>query len=133
MTSRGDYDATDVTIFLATHEAHVVEDLLKTSNVLQRSMILMQQPQVLQRPGNGEDIFDVFAHQKHRLNGEVLAHVFLLSKCDFMIHGKYIVTEGAMYLNPALHNRSVNVHLPENKRTTPREFADLVRTYYHRQ
>jgi hypothetical protein len=117
----------DVTIFVATHDADVLEDLLEASSMLKRSMIKVQEPKVLQRT-KGKDIFNT--HETHRLNSEVLAHIFLLAKCDFLVHGKYVVAEGAIYVNPLLHNRSVNVDFPQDERINPLEFAELVRSYY---
>lgn len=121
----------DLTIFLATHDADVVSDLLAISYNLKESMIQTQQPTVLQRPTNGNEIFREAAlhHQTHRLNAEVLTHIYVLSKCDFLIHGKYVVAEGAIFVNPSLHYRSVNVEVPENKKT-PKEFAYMVHTHY---
>jgi hypothetical protein len=119
----------DVTIFVATHDTDVLEDLLEASTILKRSMIRVQQPDVLQRT-EGKDIFDT--DETHRLNSEVLAHMFLLAKCDFLVHGKYVVAEGAIYINPSLHNRSVNVEFPQDQRRSPHEFGELVQIYYQK-
>lgn len=122
-------DNQDVIIFVATHDAGVLEDLLEDSTMLKRSMIRVQEPKVLQRT-KGKDIFQT--HETHRLNSEVLAHVFLLAKCDFIVHGKYVVAEGAIYVNPSLHNRSVNVDFPQDQRRSPLEFAELVLNYHYK-
>jgi hypothetical protein len=117
----------DVIIFVATHDAGVLEDMLEASTMLKRSMIRLQQPTVLQRT-KGKDIFQT--HETHRLNSEVLAHMFLLAKCDFLIHGKYVVAEGAIYINPLLHSRSVNVDFSQDQRRSPLEFAEQIRNYH---
>ena len=119
----------NVTVFLATHDRHVSGDLVKASNVLKPFMIQTQQPQVLLRPQD-VDIFEEYDDERHRLNLEVLAHMYLLSQCDFFLHGNFVVAEAAIYINPSLHNTSVNVALPVEQRMTPQQFGDLVRSKY---
>jgi hypothetical protein len=121
----------DITIFLATHDEGVLDALVHHfQSVLDRSMIKIQQPEVMMRSRSNRAFSRSDSYQKHRLNSEVLTHIFLLSKCDFLIHGKYVVSEGALYINPSLHNHSVNVDFPPEQRKTPQEFAELVRQYY---
>ena len=106
-------NSSDITIFLATHDEGVLEALVHHfQSIIDRSMIKIQQPQVLMRSRTNRAFLKADPYQTHRLNYEVLTHIFLLSKCDFLIHGKYVVTEGAMYLNPSLHNHSVNIDFP---------------------
>jgi hypothetical protein len=121
-------DKVDVTVFLATHDYGVLEKFLRYSNLLDRSMIRIQQPGVLMRSRYTPDISKAEGYQTHRLNSEVLTHIFLLSKCDFLIHGNYVVSEAAIYINPLLRNHSINVDLEDQK--TPQEFAKMVRKYH---
>jgi hypothetical protein len=116
----------NIVLFLATHDPDVLDELLNALPHLNPSMIKTQQPRVLMR-STSEDIFDAHEDEKHRLNVEVLTHMYLLSKCDFFLHGNFVAAEAVMYINPALHNSSINIDLPDYQRKTPEEFAELVR------
>jgi hypothetical protein len=45
----------------------------------------------------------------HRTNSEALVDMLALSKCDILLHGFSTVSEAAIYINPKLHNQSVNL------------------------
>lgn len=100
-------------IFLATDDARVLTELLQASpSVLQRSMFRTQ-PGTLQ---SSSDLatFSVFDKQRHRINTETLVDIYSLSKCRYLVHGFSAVAEAAVYLNPSLHHRSVNVDDKDN-------------------
>jgi Glycolipid 2-alpha-mannosyltransferase len=61
----------------------------------------------------------------HRVNSETLVDVLALSKCSIMLHGYSTVSEAAIYLNPSLHNHSVN--LEDSSRMSPNDFELLTR------
>jgi hypothetical protein len=45
----------------------------------------------------------------HQTNVEVLTDILAMSKCQYLLHGLSAVTEAVHYLNPNLHNNSVNL------------------------
>jgi len=66
-----------------------------------------------------------YIEDHHRVNSEVLVDVLALSKCSLLLHGFSTVSEAAIYLNPSLHERSVNLEDPS--RISPAEFEALAR------
>lgn len=66
-----------------------------------------------------------YIENHHRVNSEVLVDILALSKCQILLHGFSTVSEAAIYLNPALHNRSVNLEDPG--RIDPSQFAEMVK------
>lgn len=67
----------------------------------------------------------VFHQGSHdRTNREVLIEILAMSKCQFMIHGFSAVSESTHYMNPSLHNRSVDLEDPNHMNAT--EFGALV-------
>ena len=45
----------------------------------------------------------------HRVNSETLVDIYAMSKCQILLHSFSTVAEVVIYLNPTLHNRSVNL------------------------
>ena len=45
----------------------------------------------------------------HQINTEALTEILALSKCTYLVHGWSAISEAAMYLNPSLIERSVNL------------------------
>lgn len=60
-----------------------------------------------------------------RINTEILTDIYAMSGCSFLLHGFSAVSEAVIYLNPALHNNSVNLDLKEFA-ATPEEFGRTV-------
>jgi len=54
-----------------------------------------------------------FLEDHHRVNSETLVDILAMSKCDLLLHGFSTVSEAAIYLNPTLHNNSVNLEDPD--------------------
>lgn len=61
----------------------------------------------------------------HRVNSEALVDILAMSKCSMLLHGFSTVSEASIYLNPTLHNNSVNLEDPH--RLTAEEFERLAR------
>jgi hypothetical protein len=64
-----------------------------------------------------------FMESHHRVNSEALVDALAMSKCDLLLHGHSTLSEAAIYLNPLLHDRSVNLEDPD--RVTPEEFGSM--------
>mmetsp|Transcript_34027 Transcript_34027/g.82501 ORF Transcript_34027/g.82501 Transcript_34027/m.82501 type:complete len:1245 (+) Transcript_34027:40-3774(+) len=62
----------------------------------------------------------------HRTNSEALVDILAMSKCSMLLHGHSAVSEAAIYLNPDLHNTSVNWEDPD--KMSVQEFEDMSRT-----
>ena len=62
----------------------------------------------------------------HRVNSETLVDIVALSKCSILLHGYSTVSEAAIYINPSLHNNSVNLEEPQG-RMTPHGLEMLTR------
>lgn len=65
-----------------------------------------------------------FYDDNHRLNSETLVDVLALSKCQMMVHGSSMVPKAAIYFNPELEGKSVNLDVDTH--WTPRRFEELV-------
>lgn len=61
----------------------------------------------------------------HRVNSETLVDILALSKCSLLLHGYSTVSEAAIFLNPILHNNSINLEDP--RRMSTKEFERLAR------
>ena len=61
----------------------------------------------------------------HRVNSEVLVDIEAMSKCQLMLHSYSTVPEAVIYLNPSLHNNSVN--LEQTSRMSPASFGGIAR------
>jgi Glycolipid 2-alpha-mannosyltransferase len=61
----------------------------------------------------------------HRVNSETLVDILALSKCQLMLHGYSTLSEAAMYVNPSLVSKSVN--LEDAKAMTVTNFEMLAR------
>jgi hypothetical protein len=59
----------------------------------------------------------------HRTNSEVLVDILAMAKCSIFLHGNSAVSEAVIYLNPNLHNNSVNWEDPD--RISVAEFESL--------
>jgi len=110
-------------IYLATDSDVVVEEvynIVKTTTTVAtgvynpRSLIRVQ-PRVW-RSSNTSAIFRLTTNHDET-NRQVLIDIGALSKCTFLLHGLSAVSEAAIYHNPALHERSINL---ETQRHPPR-------------
>ena len=115
-------------IYVAT-DSHRVMELMTNSedfpDSLQR-IIKSQGPYVVRSSGgkiNKWHVHELAEH--HRTNSEVLADILAMSKCTLFLHGFSTTSEAVFYLNPALHERSLNMEDPD--RMSPEGFEQLSR------
>lgn len=70
--------------------------------------------------------------RRHQVNSEVLVDIVALSRCELLLHTHSTVSEAAIYLNPSLHENSVNMEDPGKLSDT--EFQELaasvIRNFY---
>jgi hypothetical protein len=59
---------------------------------------------------NAEPVFNIESH--HQTNQEVLAEIFTLSQCQFLIHSLAASSEAVIWINLDLHVQSVNLEGP---------------------
>jgi Glycolipid 2-alpha-mannosyltransferase len=115
-------------IYIAT-DSHRVFELMTSSDEIPDSlqeMIRSQGRYVVRSSGgmkNKWQIHELEGH--HRTNSEVLLDVLAMSKCHMLLHGFSTTSEATIYLNPSLHNNSVNIEDPD--RLSPEAFEHLAR------
>ncbi len=114
--------APNSTIFLATDDA-TVRQQLKNASPLLRSTVIRHQKGALLSDSNAPT-FTAFSTQKHRLNTEALVDVYALSRCQYLVHGYSAMAEAAVYLNPDLDRFSINVDDPDAP--SPLQFQALI-------
>jgi len=56
-----------------------------------------------------------------------------MTQSRLFVHGFSAMAEAAIFINPALHNRSVNVDVNEKERIGAPEFGKIVEDYYKQQ
>ena len=61
-----------------------------------------------------------------RINTEILTDIYAMSKCGFLLHGFSAVSEAVIYLNPTLHDNSVNLDYVKYLAPSPEEFRRAV-------
>ncbi len=92
----------DGKIFVATDDSGLLDWLERTGV-----------PVVCQeafRSSGAAGLFDLPYDEGPEEHGrEVLVDIYALARCDFLVHGLSSVVEAAMYLNPDLHDRSINL------------------------
>ena len=105
-------------VYLATDSSNVVERVKKewahVTLVVQGGIV---------RSAVFKPVFRQGSH--NRTNTEVLLDILAMSRCQYMIHGYSAVSESSHYLNPTLHNRSVDLEDPSH--ISPLQFGELVK------
>lgn len=113
-------------IYLAT-DSHRVMDLMTSSEEIPdhlQNMIKSQGPYVVRSSGGMKNKWPVHAlADHHRINSEVLVDIAAMSKCHLFLHGYSSTSEAVFYLNPNLHNYSLNMEDPD--RMSPDQFQML--------
>ena len=111
-------------IYLATDSAKVVETVLNEwpKHVADR---VVYQSSVQGRSSNNTAAFDL-GISAHRTNIEALTDILALSKSTFFLHGLSAMSEAAMYLNPGLVERSINLDDDLYKNYRPEYFVKTV-------
>jgi len=94
-------------IYLATDSSKVVETILKKWPK-KVSDHVVHQPSVLALSSNETASFNLGV-SPHRSNVEALTDLLALSKCTFLLHGLSAISEAALFLNPGLVARSINL------------------------
>jgi hypothetical protein len=105
-------------VYLATDSSRVVEQVEKE---WAQSSLIVQGGIV--RSAISKPVFRQGSH--NRTNTEVLVDILAMSRCQFIVHGFSAVSEATHYLNPSLHNRSVDLEDP--KHITAFEFGELIK------
>ena len=111
-------------IFVATDSSLIIEEIkTKWPEDVSRN-IIHQVGATLSR--NDTATFDLGA-SPHRTNVEALTDILALSKCTYLIHGFSALSEAAIYLNPSLIERSVNLeHDDQDDNTKYARFLQMI-------
>eukprot|EP00545_Synedropsis_sp_CCMP1620_P010227 CAMPEP_0119027338 /NCGR_PEP_ID=MMETSP1176-20130426/36926_1 /TAXON_ID=265551 /ORGANISM="Synedropsis recta cf, Strain CCMP1620" /LENGTH=184 /DNA_ID=CAMNT_0006983231 /DNA_START=81 /DNA_END=635 /DNA_ORIENTATION=+ len=115
-------------LFVATDDGTIlntIETSWKISKVYHQKNIL--------RSSGVDAIFRTFQNETHRTNTEGIVDMYAMSRCDFFVHGFSAMAEAAIYINPALHNRSVNVDDIGEEVVSVPTFQKLVEEYYKKR
>ena len=110
------------TIYVATDSHRILEYIEQHFPSQLKRIIRTQGPYVV-RSTKKWPIHELERH--HRTNSEVLVDILAMSHCDLLLHGNSAVSEAAIYLNPNLHNHSVNWE--DKDRMTIQQFRELSR------
>ena len=113
-------------IYVATDDGTVLETIRQKWTKEASSRVIVQ-PGV-QWSDNNLPTFKILENDKHRANTEALVEMYAMSKCSFFIHGFSGMAEAVVYINPRLHNRSVNID--DEAKPSPEQFADMIKTAY---
>ncbi|KAL7545460.1 hypothetical protein ACHAWF_008809 [Thalassiosira exigua] len=73
---------------------------------------------------SGSDTATFVQADPSRINTEILQEIYAMAACSFFIHGFSAVSEAAIYLNPTLHNNSINLEIKDAP--SPDEFKRVV-------
>ena len=108
-------------LYLATDSKDVVDNIMKEwpKHVTDH---IVRQPSVEGLTPNHFAAFDL-GISSHRTNTEALTDIIGLSKCTFLLHGMSAMTEAALYLNPGLVMRSINIEDPQYSDYSPDDFV----------
>jgi hypothetical protein len=109
-------------IYIATDDARVLDTIQKKWPKHVSSRVIVQSD--VTRSTSNMATFKILEHDKHRSNTEALVEMYAMSKCSFFVHGFSGMAEAAVYLNPSLHNQSVNID--DKNRPDPEDFARMV-------
>lgn len=109
-------------IYIATDDARVFDTIYKEWPKEMSSRVIQQQG--VMRSDSDTPTFKILQGDKHRSNTEALVEMYAMSRCSFFVHGFSGMAEAAVYINPTLHDRSVNID--DEGRLSPKEFGDVV-------
>eukprot|EP00854_Cymbomonas_tetramitiformis_P001427 gene1427-2043_t len=110
-------------IFLATDKQSAMDHIKKRWPFNVASKII-QQPNVLRSDGT-KGVFQLTSDH-HMTNTQILNDIYALSACSYLIHGFSAVSEAVMYINLALHNRSINLDVDDSERITEMQFTKML-------
>jgi len=95
-------------IFLATDSAPFLKEI--EDKFPPEVAILFHTQENAIRSSNKLNPFSIGSH--HRTNTEVMIDMYALAKCDIFLHGRSAVSEAVHYINPKLHDHSVDFEDP---------------------
>jgi len=110
-------------IYIATDDARVLDTIHDTWPKDVSSRVIVQQG--VTRSTSNKATFQILQNDKHRSNTEALVEMYAMSKCSFFVHGFSGMAEAVVYINPSLHERSVNID--DSHKQRPREFGEMVK------
>ncbi|KAL3934656.1 MAG: hypothetical protein SGARI_003297, partial [Bacillariaceae sp.] len=84
---------------------------------------VVRQPSVAGLTSNKTAAFDLGV-SAHRTNTEALTDLLALSKCTFFLHSLSALSEAALFINPGLVERSVNLEDRNQRYKTPEYFVN---------
>jgi len=107
-------------IFVATDSSLVIEEITSKWP----SHVVYQGGTTLSR--NDTATFDL-AVSHHQTNLEALTDILALSKCTYLVHGFSALSEAAIYMNPSLIERSVNLeHKDQDDKAKYTKFLKMI-------
>ena len=109
-------------IYIATDDARVIDTINAEWPKETSSRVIMQKG--VMRSSSETPTFKILENDKHRSNTEALVEMYAMSRCSFFVHGFSGMAEAAVYINPSLHDRSVNID--DEGKLSPEEFAGVV-------
>lgn len=112
-------------IFVATDDGTILNEIRTTWDIKE----LYHQTDIIRSSGSSA-IFRTFQNETHRTNTEGLVDMYAMSRCDFFVHGYSAMAEAAVFINPELHNRSVNVDAKQKERISAKKFHAMVADYF---
>lgn len=109
-------------IFVASDTAHIFDDIQSQwpANVV--GAITRQSDVFLSNSDEG--VFALVSH--HRSNTEALTEIYAMAKCSLLVHGFSAMTEAAIWLNPSLHDFSINLDYDPVERRSIYHFENMV-------
>lgn len=112
-------------LFVATDDGSIFNTIRNDWTISK----LHHQQNILRSSGSNP-IFRTFQNETHRTNTEGIVDMYAMSRCDFFVHGFSAMAEAAIFINPSLHNRSVNVDLKFKELIKAKRFGSVVEEYY---
>lgn len=113
-------------IYVATDDATVLTAIESEWKIAS----LRYQENTIRMNGGSAAIFHQFINETHRTNTEGFVDIYAMSKCDFFVYGFSAMAEATVYVNPELHDRSVNVDAPPKEIVSVKEFEKMVADHY---
>jgi hypothetical protein len=112
-------------LFVATDDGTIM-DVIRSQWKISK---MYSQNNILRSSGQAA-IFRTFVNETHRTNAEGIVDMYAMSRCDFFVHGFSAMAEAAIFINPQLHNRSVNVDVSGDELMSLETFGNKVQAFY---
>jgi hypothetical protein len=114
-------------VYLATDSSSVLEQVQQTwpKTIVERLRTQGARKNgehTMVRSPNSTAVFKLGQHDQ--TNFQVLTDIAAMSHCQFLLHGLSAVSEAVHYLNPSLHEQSVNLEDPQHMLVS--DFRELV-------